>query len=415
MSTGLPIRRSSRVAGSIGAMEAAPARAAGRAISRRRDAAGRCAAAARIALKARTRCGKLRARRSRRGHRTPRRGRRCIAFFCGRLCVGRERVPTVYVGPSPAGGSAARGRAPCAAIPRSGRSCRIDARGAADHRQRRIDTAAGDRLRGRDARNSDSGRSGRAHSTRRCCAASAGARRSMPAISGGALRNCSARKRARAALAARAAATWASRRHHGRARCTGGAAASMGRAAGRCANVPNALLLGYGLSQPSFRHRMQSLVATLEGAGWQVRCEQFPSRRYGLRTFERRALLGWADVAVLHQIKLSALEARLFAKLCRRRVFDVDDAIYVRKPRALGQEADDSIWRRRKFAATCRWVDVVAAGNEILAGVARESARRVEILPTSIDASAYRPALRLRARRRRSSGSAVRRTSSICK
>ncbi|HMD75722.1 MAG TPA: glycosyltransferase family 4 protein [Steroidobacteraceae bacterium] len=154
--------------------------------------------------------------------------------------------------------------------------------------------------------------------------------------------------------------------------------------------MPNALLLGYGLSQPSFRHRMQSLVATLEGAGWQVRCEQFPSRRYGLRTFERRALLGWADVAVLHQIKLSALEARLFANYCRHRVFDVDDAIYVRKPRSLGQEADDSIWRRRKFAATCRWVDVVAAGNEILAGVAGESARRVEVLPTSIDASAYR-------------------------
>ena len=154
--------------------------------------------------------------------------------------------------------------------------------------------------------------------------------------------------------------------------------------------MPNALLLGYGLHQPSFRHRMQSLVEYLEGAGWQVRCEQFPSGRYGLRTLERRALLGWADVAVLHQIKLSALEARLFAALCRRRVFDVDDAIYVRKPRALGAEADDSIWRRRKFAATCRYVDAVAAGNEVLAGVARESARRIEILPTSIDASTYR-------------------------
>ncbi len=154
--------------------------------------------------------------------------------------------------------------------------------------------------------------------------------------------------------------------------------------------MSNALLLGYGLHQPSFRHRMQSLVGTLEGAGWQVRCEQFPSGRYGLRTFERRALLGWADAAVLHQIKLSALEVRLFAAFCRHSVFDVDDAIYVRKPRQLGQEADDSIWRRKKFAATCRGVDVVAAGNEVLAGEARRSARRVEILPTSIDVSAYR-------------------------
>jgi glycosyltransferase involved in cell wall biosynthesis len=96
-------------------------------------------------------------------------------------------------------------------------------------------------------------------------------------------------------------------------------------------------------------------------------------------------------VVVLHQIKLSALEARLFASFSRRRIFDVDDAIYVRKPRRLGEAPDDSPWRKRKFAATCRWVDVVAAGNDVLAGVARVSAPAVVILPTSIDTAAYRP------------------------
>jgi glycosyltransferase involved in cell wall biosynthesis len=156
--------------------------------------------------------------------------------------------------------------------------------------------------------------------------------------------------------------------------------------------MPNAVLLGYDLDQPSFRHRMRVLVAPLEAAGWQVRQERFPSGRYGLRTFERRGLLKWADVAVLHQIKLSALEAGLFGALTRRRIFDVDDAIYVRKPRRLGEPVGDSRWRRRKFAATCRWVDVVAAGNDVLAGVARPAARAVEVLPTSIDVASYRPA-----------------------
>jgi glycosyltransferase involved in cell wall biosynthesis len=153
--------------------------------------------------------------------------------------------------------------------------------------------------------------------------------------------------------------------------------------------MPNIVLLGYDLDQPSFRHRMRSLVRPLETAGWAVRTERFPSGRYGIRTWERRALLRSADVAVLHQIKLSVIEARLFAAFSRRRVFDVDDAIYVRKPRRLGEPADESLWRRRKFAATCRAVDVVAAGNEVLAGVARESARAVEIFPTSIDVAAY--------------------------
>src|SRR6202142_475824 len=153
--------------------------------------------------------------------------------------------------------------------------------------------------------------------------------------------------------------------------------------------MPNIVLLGYDLDQPSFRHRMRSLVRPLESAGWTVRTERFPSRRYGLRTWERRALFRWADVVVLHQIKLSAIEARLFAAFSRRRVFDVDDAIYVRKARRLGEPADDSLWRRRKFAATCRAVDAVAAGNEVLADVARAATHAVEILPTSIDITAY--------------------------
>jgi len=92
---------------------------------------------------------------------------------------------------------------------------------------------------------------------------------------------------------------------------------------------------------------------------------------------------------VLHQIKLSAPEARLFAAFTRRRVFDVDDAIYVRKPRRLGEAPNESLWRKKKFAATCRWVDEVAAGNDVLAGVARASARAVTVLPTSIDTAAY--------------------------
>ncbi|HME38969.1 MAG TPA: glycosyltransferase family 4 protein [Steroidobacteraceae bacterium] len=155
--------------------------------------------------------------------------------------------------------------------------------------------------------------------------------------------------------------------------------------------MPSIVLLGYDPKQPSFRHRMLSLVGTLEAAGWQVRAERFPSGRYGIRTWERRALLRAADVVVLHQIKLSAVEARLFAAFTRRRVFDVDDAIYVRKPRRLGEAADESPWRKKKFAATCRWVDVVAAGNDVLAGVARAAARAVAILPTSIDTAVYQP------------------------
>jgi len=154
--------------------------------------------------------------------------------------------------------------------------------------------------------------------------------------------------------------------------------------------VPHATLLGYRLDQPSFRYRMLSLVGALEAAGWTTHLERFPSGRYGLRTWERRELLRRSSVVVLHQIKLSGAEARLFAALASRRIFDFDDAIYVRKPRHLGEPADDSWWRRQKFAATCQRVDVVAAGNDVLAAAAAPHARRVLTLPTALDASIYR-------------------------
>jgi glycosyltransferase involved in cell wall biosynthesis len=154
--------------------------------------------------------------------------------------------------------------------------------------------------------------------------------------------------------------------------------------------VPHATLLGYRLDQPSFRYRMLSLVGALEAVGWTVRLESFPSGRYGVRTWERRELLRRSSVVVLHQIKLAGAEARLFAAFASRRIFDFDDAIYVRKPRHLGEPADDSWWRRQKFAATCRRVDVVAAGNDVLATAAAPYARRIVTLPTALDASIYR-------------------------
>jgi len=155
-------------------------------------------------------------------------------------------------------------------------------------------------------------------------------------------------------------------------------------------SAPHVTLLGYQHSQPSFRYRMLSLVGPLAAAGWTVRLETFPSGRYGLRTWERRELLRRSSVVVLHQIKLSGAEAALLAAFAPCRIFDFDDAIYVRKPRRLGEPAGDSWWRRRKFADTCRAVDVVAAGNDVLARAARPYAHRLVTLPTALDLSVYR-------------------------
>ena len=220
---------------------------------------------------------------------------------------------TTFVGPAQdAGGAESRLTEPCASRVRrrvaAGRAGRAHARRTARHRERRLHLVAGDRLR-RPAW----------PPRLRAISASASAPARPPASPWRRRRTPPTSKRrrfredepARAALARRAAAL----------KLADGVDVALDALGERSVAqaglgpMPNIVLLGYDLDQPSFRHRMRSLVRPLEVAGWAVRTERFPSGRYGLRTWERRALARWADVVVLHQIKLSAIEARLFAAL----------------------------------------------------------------------------------------------------
>jgi glycosyltransferase involved in cell wall biosynthesis len=153
------------------------------------------------------------------------------------------------------------------------------------------------------------------------------------------------------------------------------------------------LFLGQDLQTPSFRHRAQSLYPALRQQGWTIRDEELPRGRYAVRLWERRSLLASVRVVFLAQFKLSSPEAWLLRRLVPHYVFDVDDAIYVRQPRRVGDAPHDSYWRRQKFAATCKHADCVVVGNRILAAVAAISAREVIVLPTPVDPGRYAPSI----------------------
>jgi len=81
-------------------------------------------------------------------------------------------------------------------------------------------------------------------------------------------------------------------------------------------------------------------------------------------------------------------------------VYDIDDAIYL-SPRDFVEEGEDSrdAMNRGKdpgeVLALLAAADLVLAGNETLASRAREAgAKRIVILPTSVDTDLYRPAAR---------------------
>src|SRR5690349_17698104 len=124
--------------------------------------------------------------------------------------------------------------------------------------------------------------------------------------------------------------------------------------------------LSYDPQAPSFRYRLAPAIELLRERGFACTAERLPQQRYFARLFELRAPLQAAAVVVLENIQFMAPEAWLLRRFSRRIALSVDDAIYVRKPRGPSSQPHDSRWRRSKFAATCRAMDLVMAGNEVL-------------------------------------------------
>ncbi len=142
---------------------------------------------------------------------------------------------------------------------------------------------------------------------------------------------------------------------------------------------------------PSFRHRLRPTVPILEDVGVACTVDPIPSGRYFRRVIERRQQLATCDLLVLAKLKLAVGEAHLVRRWARRVVFDFDDAIYLRRPRALGMEPGSSVLRWNKFAQVCSLSDLVIACNSTLAERSRPWARRIEVVPTPVECSTYDP------------------------
>jgi len=149
--------------------------------------------------------------------------------------------------------------------------------------------------------------------------------------------------------------------------------------------APRVRFWSYDAELPSFRHRLAPLAAELARRGVEVAVERFPKRRYVRRILERRSPLAATDLLVFAKINLAPLEGWLLRRSVAAAVFDFDDAIFLRRPRAVGAPPGRSPFRRAKFARSCRAASLVVAGNEFLADAARQHARRVAVVPTPVD------------------------------
>ncbi|MFG0331892.1 MAG: glycosyltransferase family 4 protein [Maioricimonas sp. JB049] len=157
----------------------------------------------------------------------------------------------------------------------------------------------------------------------------------------------------------------------------------------------NVLVLASGRNVPSTRYRILPFVNRLRKLGYRCHVAMSIPEKYGSfacigwRASQglKRAVRRWQACRARHrQFDAIVLERELFddpswdleasfRAATQRFILDIDDAIFLRYP--------------EKFARIAGMADVVLAGNQSLAGVARKHCSDVRILPTAIPLEEY--------------------------
>jgi glycosyltransferase involved in cell wall biosynthesis len=136
------------------------------------------------------------------------------------------------------------------------------------------------------------------------------------------------------------------------------------------------------------RYRLAAFRPHLEVAGHSLALLPLP-RRWWSRWALFRRLRG--ACVILQRRLLPGWQLGLLRQACRRLIFDLDDAVFLRDSYSSHGLHDPR--RLRRFAATVRACDTVVAGNGFLADQAARWAGpgRVHVIPTCVEPSAYPP------------------------
>ena len=143
------------------------------------------------------------------------------------------------------------------------------------------------------------------------------------------------------------------------------------------------LFLSTRRAKPSFRFRVEQFLPWFESAGHQCEVEFLLGKPLSRLWLYRR--LGQFDVVFLQKRLLSRAELFLVRQRSKRLIYDLDDAVM------LNAQGQPEHRRQSRFRAMTSSADLVICGNSYLAEQARACSRRVEIIPTTIDAEQYHP------------------------
>lgn len=131
---------------------------------------------------------------------------------------------------------------------------------------------------------------------------------------------------------------------------------------------------------PSSRVRVLNLLPELEKEGIHAHVMTYPRK-----IVEKLGLIGKCrqfDITFLQKKMPSPVDVILLRRFSRRLVFDFDDAIYYRHD---AQEVLESATRYQKFNFLVKRVDLVIAGNRVLANYSRQCNENIAIIPSAVE------------------------------
>jgi glycosyltransferase involved in cell wall biosynthesis len=137
---------------------------------------------------------------------------------------------------------------------------------------------------------------------------------------------------------------------------------------------------------PSARHRALCYIPLLEACNVDVVVREVPGGWFKRRRFFRS--LSAADLVLVQRRLLNPGDVARLRSTAKRLVFDFDDALPFH---VSVRGASESYLRRRRFRAIARAADLVLAGSDELAELARPLNDDIRIIPTAVDLEKIRP------------------------
>ncbi|MCC6542898.1 MAG: glycosyltransferase family 4 protein [Nitrospirae bacterium] len=131
---------------------------------------------------------------------------------------------------------------------------------------------------------------------------------------------------------------------------------------------------------PSSRIRVLNLLPEIQKYGIETDVVQYPKNNLDKISLIKKCAN--YDITYLQKKLLSPVDAFLLRKFARKLIFDFDDAIYYRQ---YDHKTSRSWSRYKKFKYLIKQVDIVVAGNRILADNAGWLNKNVFILPSAVE------------------------------